>query len=123
MEISVEPCVHRRADVAEGGVDQQMIRDGRNRSARWPFRGAMRNAVSVVRPFKGAMCSVTVAALGISLIACGGSGDAERDAATAAATAAATGSGPADLPAPSDDWKPKIPTASLPENPCRSEER
>jgi hypothetical protein len=64
------------------------------------------------------MCSVTVAALGISLIACGGSGDAERDAATAAATAAATGSGPADLPLPSDDWKPKIPTASLPENPC-----
>ena len=76
-------------------MDQQMTRAGRNR---W------RNTV--------------VVALGISLIACGGGGDAERDAATAAATGAATGSGPADLPQPSDDWKPKIRTATLPENLC-----
>ena len=76
-------------------MDQQMTRAGRN---------GWRNAV--------------VVALGISLIACGGGGDAERDAATAAATAAATGKGPADLPQPSDDWKPKIRTATLPENLC-----
>ena len=77
------------------------------------FHGAF-----VGRAFKGALRPVAVAALGISLIACAGNGDAERDAATAAATAAATGKAPADLPPPSDDWKPAIRTASLPENLC-----
>jgi len=61
-----------------------------------------------------------VVGLTISLSACGGGGggDAERDVATAAATAAATGKGPEGMPQPSDDWKPTIRTASLPENLC-----
>jgi len=99
-------------------VNQQMTRDGRNQSAGRPFNGAVRSAIPVGPPFKGAIRGATVVVLGISLIACGG-GDSDREAATAAATAAATGSGPAALPtAPSDDWKPKIRTATLPENPC-----
>jgi len=58
-----------------------------------------------------------VAALGVFLMSCGG-GDSRNSAseAQAANTAATT---PATKAAqPSEDWKPTIQTASLPENPC-----